>query len=74
MVFPVIGTFPFTGRMPAVLVLTLVFGFAIAAVSYALVESPCRERLRRWERRDRAAGAPAATEGIIDAEADAIAP
>ena len=41
MVFPVIGTFPFTGRMPTVLVLTLIFGFAIAAVSYALVESPC---------------------------------
>ena len=35
MVFPVIGTFPFTGRMPTVLVLTLIFGFAIAAVSYA---------------------------------------
>lgn len=48
MVFPVLGTFPFTGRMPAVLVLTLIFGFAIAAVSYALVESPCREALRRW--------------------------
>jgi peptidoglycan/LPS O-acetylase OafA/YrhL len=55
MVFPVIGTFPFTGRMPTVLALTLVFGFAIAAVSYALVESPCREALRTWERRRRAA-------------------
>ncbi|EUA91677.1 putative acyltransferase [Mycobacterium ulcerans str. Harvey] len=32
--------------MPTVLVLTLIFGFAIAAVSYALVESPCREALR----------------------------
>jgi len=51
MVFPVIGQFPFSGHMPVVLVLTLVFGFAIAAVSYALVESPCREALRRWERR-----------------------
>ena len=49
--FPVIGTFPFTGRMPTVLVLTLIFGFAIAAVSYALVESPAREALRRWEKR-----------------------
>jgi peptidoglycan/LPS O-acetylase OafA/YrhL len=29
-----------------------VFGFAIAAVSYALVESPCRNALRRWERRN----------------------
>ncbi len=35
--------------MLVVLVLTLVFGFALAAVSYALVESPCREALRRWE-------------------------
>lgn len=51
MVFPVIGEFPFTGYMPLVLVLTLIFGFAIAAVSYALIESPCREALRRWESR-----------------------
>ena len=51
MVFPVIGEFPFNGHMPVVLVLTLVFGFAIAAVSYALVESPCRVALRRWESR-----------------------
>jgi peptidoglycan/LPS O-acetylase OafA/YrhL len=41
--------------MPVVLVLTVVFGFAIAAVSYALVESPCRIALRRWEFR---VGAP----------------
>jgi peptidoglycan/LPS O-acetylase OafA/YrhL len=51
MVFPVIGQFPFNGHMPVVLALTLVFGFAIAAVSYALVESPCRNALRRWEYR-----------------------
>jgi peptidoglycan/LPS O-acetylase OafA/YrhL len=51
MVFPVIGEFAFNGHMPVVLVLTVVFGFAIAAVSYALVESPCRGALRRWERR-----------------------
>ncbi|WP_324675145.1 acyltransferase [Mycobacterium sp. 663a-19] len=69
LVFPVLGTFPFTGRMPTVLVLTLIFGFAIAAVSYALVESPCREALRRWEKRAK----PAETR-VIDAEADAIAP
>lgn len=49
MVFPVIGEFAFSGHMPVVLVLTVVFGFAIAAVSYALVESPCRTALRRWE-------------------------
>ena len=47
MVFPVIGEFPFTGFMPVVLVLTLIFGTALAAVSYALVEAPCREALRR---------------------------
>jgi peptidoglycan/LPS O-acetylase OafA/YrhL len=51
-VFPVIGEFAFNGHMPVVLVLTVVFGFAIAAVSYALVESPCRNALRRWERRN----------------------
>lgn len=49
MVFPVIGKFPFTGHMPIVLLLTVVFGFAIAAVSYALVEAPSRVALRRWE-------------------------
>jgi peptidoglycan/LPS O-acetylase OafA/YrhL len=69
MVFPVLGTFPFTGRMPTVLALTLLFGWAIAAVSYALVESPCREALRRWERRTH----PAERQNI-DREADAIAP
>lgn len=51
MVFPMIGEFPFNGHMPVVLMLTLVLGFALAAVSYALVESPCRNALRRWERR-----------------------
>jgi peptidoglycan/LPS O-acetylase OafA/YrhL len=76
MVFPVIGTFPFTGRMAEVLVLTLIFGFAIAAVSYALVESPCREALRRWERRRKQLGAqPAARRRpVSDLQADAIAP
>jgi peptidoglycan/LPS O-acetylase OafA/YrhL len=59
MVFPVIGEFAFTGHMPVVLTLTLLFGFAIAAVSYALVESPCRVALRRWEyRRPRVDGRP----------------
>jgi peptidoglycan/LPS O-acetylase OafA/YrhL len=51
MVFPIIGEFAFNGHMPVVLMLTVVFGFAIAAVSYALVESPCRVALRRWEYR-----------------------
>ena len=72
MVFPVIGTFPFTGRMPTVLALTLIFGFAIASVSYGLVESPCREALRRWEKRGQLPGDPAPP--VIDLEADAIAP
>jgi peptidoglycan/LPS O-acetylase OafA/YrhL len=71
MVFPVIGTFPFTGRMLTVLVLTLIFGFAIAAVSYALVESPAREALRRWEKRTKPAETPSQ---VIDLEADSIAP
>jgi peptidoglycan/LPS O-acetylase OafA/YrhL len=76
MVFPVIGTFAFSGRMPTVLVLTLVFGFAIAAVSYALVESPCGEALRRWERRKKPAEAqPAALQSpVSELQADAIAP
>ncbi|MEZ0339020.1 acyltransferase family protein [Mycobacterium sp. pV006] len=51
MVFPMIGEFPFSGHFTIVLVLTLLFGFAIAAVSYGLVESPCRTALRRWELR-----------------------
>lgn len=67
MVFPVLGIFAFNGHMPTVLVLTLFFGIAIAAVSYALVESPCREALRRWEKRESNAGPQ-------DREADAIAP
>lgn len=67
MVFPVLGIFAFNGHMPTVLVLTLLLGTAIAAVSYALVESPCREALRRWEKREKKAGPQ-------DREADAIAP
>ncbi|EUA06261.1 putative acyltransferase [Mycobacterium kansasii 662] len=53
----------------AVLALTLIFGFAIAAVSYALVESPCREALRRWEK-----SAKHIEPQDVDREADAIAP
>lgn len=51
MVFPMVGKFMFNGNLIVVLVLTLIFGFAMAAVSYALVESPCRNALRRWEYR-----------------------
>jgi peptidoglycan/LPS O-acetylase OafA/YrhL len=60
--------------MPQVLAVTLVFGFAIAAVSYALVESPCRDALRRWERRGTPTGTGPGTGELIDAEADSIAP
>ena len=51
MVFPMVGKFMFTGNLIVVFVLTTVLGFAMAAVSYALVESPCRNALRRWEYR-----------------------
>ncbi len=51
MAFPVVGRFVFDGDMVVILALTLVFGFAMAAVSYALVENPCRQALRNWEYR-----------------------
>lgn len=51
MVFPMVGKFMFTGNLIVMFVLTTVLGFAMAAVSYALVESPCRNALRRWEYR-----------------------
>ena len=71
MVFPVIGEFSFKGHMPEVLVLTLIFAIAIAAVSYALVESPCREALREWESRKKR-GRDART--VSPRQEDAIAP
>jgi peptidoglycan/LPS O-acetylase OafA/YrhL len=74
MVFPVIGEFSFRGSMPEVLVLTLIFAIAIAAVSYALVESPCREALRRWESRRRQQRAPALDSAVSPHQEDAIAP
>jgi peptidoglycan/LPS O-acetylase OafA/YrhL len=46
-----VGRFMFNGNLIVTLVLTLVLGFAMAAVSYALIESPCRNALRRWEYR-----------------------
>jgi peptidoglycan/LPS O-acetylase OafA/YrhL len=66
MVFPVIGRFAFTGDMAVVLVLTMVFTVAIAAVSYALVEQPCREKLRGWETRHRAARTDAPQAALPD--------
>jgi peptidoglycan/LPS O-acetylase OafA/YrhL len=74
MVFPVIGEFSFRGRMPEVLVLTLIFAIAIAAVSYALVESPCREALRRWESRRKQKAAPKPDDAVSPRQEDAIAP
>jgi peptidoglycan/LPS O-acetylase OafA/YrhL len=71
MVFPVIGQFAFRGHMPEVLALTLVFSIAIAAVSYALIESPCREALRRWESRSKQPSAPGP---VSPRQEDAIAP
>jgi peptidoglycan/LPS O-acetylase OafA/YrhL len=71
-VFPVIGEFSFRGHLPEVLALTLIFGVAIAAVSYALVESPCRETLRRWEKRRQDRAAPDRAAG--ERQEDAIAP
>jgi peptidoglycan/LPS O-acetylase OafA/YrhL len=67
MVFPMVGEFPFNGRMPVVLVLTVVFGVAIAAVSYALIESPCRVALRRWEYRRNRPTPPLDSEVTADA-------
>jgi peptidoglycan/LPS O-acetylase OafA/YrhL len=70
MVFPVIGEFAFNGHMPTVLVLTLIFGFAMAAVSYALVEQPCRQALRRWEYRMKP---PPLDSSVTDAAEPAVA-
>jgi peptidoglycan/LPS O-acetylase OafA/YrhL len=74
MVFPVIGLFSFRGHMPEVLALTLVFSIAIAAVSYALVESPCREALQRWESRTKQPPTSGGGEAVIPRQEDAIAP
>jgi len=71
MVFPMIGEFPFNGHMPVVLALTLVIGFALAAVSYALVESPCRNALRRWERKHR--DVPPLDSSVTDTPEPAVA-
>jgi hypothetical protein len=48
----------FNGDLIVVFVLTTVLGFAMAAVSYALIESPCRNALRRWEYRRAGAERP----------------
>lgn len=53
MALAMLGRDSSTGGFPIVLILTVAFGLAIAAVSYALIEEPCRLALRRWENRRR---------------------
>ncbi|MGA8331199.1 MAG: acyltransferase [Mycobacterium sp.] len=72
MVFPLIGQFSFRGHLLEVLLLTVVFSIAIAAVSYALVESPCREALRRWEKREKKR--PVGDSSVSRRQEDAVAP
>ncbi|GAY19344.1 acyltransferase [Mycobacterium sp. shizuoka-1] len=71
MVFPMVGKFMFNGNLIVTLVLTLVLGFAMAAVSYALIESPCRNALRRWEYRR--APVPPLDSSVSDAPEPVIA-
>jgi len=72
MVFPMVGRFMFNGNLIVTLVLTLVLGFAMAAVSYALIESPCRNALRRWEYRKKAP-VPPLDSSVSDAPEPVIA-
>jgi acetyltransferase len=72
MVFPMVGKFMFNGDLVVVLILTLIFGFAMAAVSYALVESPCRNALRRWEYRSKSP-VPPLDSSVSDAPEPVIA-
>lgn len=72
MAFPVVGKFVFNGAMPVILVVTLVFGLAMAAVSYALIENPCRQALRRWEY-GRASRIPPLDSSVSDAPEPAVA-
>ncbi|MBF6350305.1 MULTISPECIES: acyltransferase family protein [Nocardia] len=49
-IFPVFGILPFHGDFTKVLVLTVAFTLPIAAASHALVEEPCRQWARRFDR------------------------
>ncbi|MGV0993872.1 MAG: acyltransferase family protein [Mycobacterium sp.] len=71
MVFPMVGKFMFNGNLIVVFVLTTVMGFAMAAVSYALIESPCRNALRHWEYRR--ASIPPLDSSVTDVPEPAIA-
>ena len=72
MAFPIVGRFVFDGDMVVILLLTLVFGFAMAAVSYALVENPCRQALRNWEYR-RLRRVPPLDSSVTDAPEPVVA-
>ena len=67
MVFPLLNRQSSSGGFVVVLALTLLFGTAMAVVSYALVEEPCRLAMQRWEIRRKAAVLPLA--GSIDGQA-----
>lgn len=49
-IFPVFGLLPFHGNFLVVLALTVAFTLPIAAASHALVEEPCRQWARRYDR------------------------
>lgn len=49
-IFPVFGILPFHGDFLVVLALTVAFTLPIAAASHALVEEPCRQWARRYDR------------------------
>ncbi|WP_067660323.1 acyltransferase family protein [Nocardia harenae] len=49
-IFPVFGILPFSGSFAKVLLLTVAFTLPVAAASYALVEEPCRQFARRFDR------------------------
>lgn len=71
MVFPMVGTFMFNGNIIVVFVLTTVLGYAMAAVSYGLVENPCRNALRHWEYRNNAP--PPLDSSVTDAPEPVVA-
>jgi peptidoglycan/LPS O-acetylase OafA/YrhL len=77
MVFPMVGQFMFSGDFFVTLILTLVLGYAMAAVSYALIEYPCRNALRRWEYRrgssDKRGGIPPLDSSVTDDPEPAVA-
>ncbi|MEV0356335.1 acyltransferase [Nocardia sp. NPDC050697] len=49
-IFPVFGILPFSGSFPKILLLTVAFTLPVAAASYALIEEPCRQFARRFDR------------------------